>query len=56
MRQKLSAMDAATSMHFPSSMGRTEGKRVSMTVFLKKLWMKEMNRTHLLKDRITLGR
>ena len=33
--QKLKAMEAATSITFPSLISRTEGKRVSMTVFLK---------------------
>ena len=37
VRPKESAMEAATEVKGPSSMGRIEGKRVSITVFLKML-------------------
>lgn len=37
VRPKESAMEAATEVKGPSSMGRIDGKRVSITVFLKML-------------------
>ena len=37
VRPKESAMEAATEVKGPSSIGRIDGKRVSITVFLKML-------------------
>lgn len=49
-------MDAATSTHLPSLISRIDGKRVSMTVSLKRLVISDYIVTNLLNDLRTRGK